>query len=218
MNEQKSNLNSGPEQSEFLENQLRQIQPSMPEALQNCEREIQFELGYQAGKASARKWQYSVWILALITVSSWMAPAILNQAKISDPMAMHSVVRPDVADESLSMVQNENVVESELKDQPSTGDIPDSKPTILKAKYSPTIPSLFSFNLFDLMQDLNTSRKTHSTGAYSEYRERAMIIGTDALPEFKMASRVTEDEDTDHAGESTNIKWFNQVKWSYLSL
>jgi hypothetical protein len=218
MNEQNSNLNSGLEQNGFLENQLRQIQPSMPEALQNCEREIQFELGYQAGKASARKWQYSVWILALITVSSWMAPGIMDRMKPSDSMAMHSAESLDVADESLSPVQNENVVESDIKDQPSIGDQPKFKPTIIKAENTQTIPSLFSFNLFDLMQHLNPSRNMHSTGAYSEYRERAMIIGTDALPEFKMASRAPANEDTAQDGERTNIKWFNQVKWSYLSL
>jgi hypothetical protein len=202
-----------------LENELRSFQPLMPDSLRDRQSSIQFELGYQMGKASAHKWQFGVWILAVVTVASWLSPLIMVQPAATNLVERRSAERPaSDAEEVVMTVQNENVLESELQSNVSTGAQSDASSTVSDSKDSQTIPTRSAFSVFALLKQLHTSEVSSSTGAYSEYRERAMIIGTDALPEFKMASQDTKKEDVKQDGEKIENKWFDQTKWSSLQL
>ncbi len=216
MNDEKFNPNPDPVHTGELENQLRQIQPFMPESLQLREREIQFELGYQAGKASARKWQFSVWILALVTITSWMAPRILNQQKTSDLTKENSVEQIKASFDNKILAENQNVHDSDLNRKSETDNDTVSETSQTKATSHRSTVSPSAFNLFALMRQLNPTEDSHSTGAYSEYRERAMIIGTDALPEFKMASNNTKKKDSDSEEDPNDYTIFKKVKWSSI--
>lgn len=204
-----------------LELELRKLQPSMPDSLRLRQDEIYFQLGYQTGKESARKWQFSVWILALVTITSWMVPGILNPQKTSDMIKEHSIDRLDNSLELTNLDHDQNIHDSEfiIKSKTDNETVSEISKTKTKTKTKNTAKSDHSalsssaFHLFALMQQLNPPEVLHPTGAYSEYRERAMIIGTDALPEFKMASNNAVNKGSDTKENPDNYTIFKKVEW-----
>lgn len=199
-----------------LELELRKLQPSMPGSLRLRQDEIHFQLGYQTGKEYARKWQYCVWVLALVTITSWMAPGMLKKQQSTDMAKDPSADQKHESVEKTILTNNQSIYYSEFNNKfvIESGEAPETS----KAKAindPPALPST-AFQLFALIKQLNPPEVSNSTGAYSEYRDRVMIIGTDALPEFKMASNNASKKDTDSQEDPKDYTKFKNVKWSSI--